>query len=103
MVFLSVFQGRMFQVLWINSAIVNGSGDRACGFFSSSACFSEIDTGSLKYSPNMTAPAATPQLAAAPAHKSSGNSVKPMSLAWMSPAGVKSKVNASKTPSAVRS
>ncbi len=43
----------MFQILWINQAIVNGSGSRACGFFSSEACFSEIDTGSLKFSPSM--------------------------------------------------
>ncbi len=43
----------MFEVLWINQAIVNGSGSRACGFFSSEACFSEIDTGSLKFSPTL--------------------------------------------------
>jgi hypothetical protein len=43
----------MFQILWINQAIVNGSGSRACGFFSSEACFSEIDTGSLMFTPKL--------------------------------------------------
>jgi hypothetical protein len=43
----------MFQILWINQAIVNGSGSRACGFFSSEACFSEIDTGPLMFTPKL--------------------------------------------------
>jgi hypothetical protein len=76
----------MFQVLWINKAIVDGSGDRACGFFSSEACFSEIDTGALKYAPNMkSAPAPKLKAEAKPAAYKS----KPMSIAWMKKAGLK--------------
>ena len=76
----------MFQILWINKAIVDGSGDRACGFFSSEACFSEIDTGSLKYAPNMKS-APSPQLKAG--NKPAVYKSKPMSISWMSKAGVK--------------
>ena len=45
--------GRMYEILWINKAIVNGSGSRACGFFSSQACFSEIDTGYGRFTPQL--------------------------------------------------
>ena len=70
----------MFQILWINKAIVDGSGDRACGFFSSEACFSEIDTGNLKFAPNMSPVHSSQLKAAAPAVKPT----KPMSISWMS-------------------
>ena len=71
----------MFQLLKVNEAIVNGSGNRACGFFSSDACFSDFNTGELKFTPNMNV--TDKQL------ETVGNipklSVHPMSISWMDP------------------
>jgi hypothetical protein len=43
----------MYEILSINKAIVEGSGSRACGFFSSQACFSEINTGYGRFTPKL--------------------------------------------------
>ena len=41
---------RMFDFLQANQAVMNGSGSRACGFFTTANCFSEINTGDDIYS-----------------------------------------------------
>ena len=70
----------MFQILWINQAVMNGSGNRACGFFSSDACFSDFNTLALKFTPNMQATDEELQSSATPTDPT----MNPMSISWMS-------------------